>query len=75
MSGLDPMVTAELYEFISRINKTGVTVIMVTHDMTAALKYASHILCMTEDNWFFGSLHEFVARDAAACMKGGAVRG
>ncbi len=52
VSGLDPMVTAELYEFISRINKTGVTVIMVTHDMTAALKYASHILCMTEDNWF-----------------------
>lgn len=75
VSGLDPMVTAELYELISRINKTGVTVIMVTHDMTAALKYASHILCMTEDNWFFGCLDEFVASDAAAFMKGGAVHG
>ena len=75
VSGLDPMVTTELYELISRINKSGVTVIMVTHDMTAALKYASHVLCMTEDNWFFGSLDEFVASDAAAFMKGGAVRG
>lgn len=75
VSGLDPMVTAELYELISRINKSGVTIIMVTHDMSAALKYASHILCMTEDNWFFGNLDEFVKSDAAAFMKGGADRG
>ncbi len=75
VSGLDPMVTAELYALISRINKSGVTVIMVTHDMSAALKYASHILCMTEESWFFGSLDEFIVSDAAAFMKGGAVRG
>lgn len=75
VSGLDPMVTAELYELISRINKSGVTVIMVTHDMNAALKYASHILCMTEEKHFFGSLDEFIASDAAAFMKDGDVRG
>lgn len=75
VSGLDPMVTAELYELISCINKSGVTVIMVTHDMAAAMKYASHILCMTEENWFFGSVVEFAESDAAAFMKGGAVRG
>lgn len=75
VSGLDPMVTAELYELILQINQSGVTVIMVTHDMAAAMKYASHILCMTEDNWFFGSRDEFAESDAAAFMKGGAVHG
>ena len=38
VSGLDPMVTAEMYELIANINKSGVTVIMVTHDMAAAVK-------------------------------------
>ncbi|MBD5129517.1 MAG: ABC transporter ATP-binding protein [Ruminococcaceae bacterium] len=75
VSGLDPMVTAEMYELISQINKSGVTVIMVTHDMTAALKYASHILCMTEENRFYGTLEKFLVSDAAAFMKGSAVRG
>lgn len=59
VSGLDPMVTAELYELISEINHSGVTVIMVTHDMSAALKYAGHILCMRENSCFFGTLSEF----------------
>ncbi len=75
VSGLDPMVTTEMYELISRINKENVTVIMVTHDMTAALKYASHMLCMTEESHFFGTIDEFIASDAADFMKGGAVRG
>ena len=44
VSGLDPMVTAEMYELIADINRSGVTVVMVTHDVRAALKYAGHIL-------------------------------
>lgn len=58
VSGLDPMVTAEMYELIADINRSGVTVVMVTHDVSAALKYAGHILCMrqglTRESWFFG---------------------
>ncbi len=70
VSGLDPMVTAELYEMISDINKSGVTIIMVTHDMNAALKYATHILCMREDNIFFGTLSEFRKSEASDFLKG-----
>lgn len=73
VSGLDPLVTAEMYELIAKINKSGVTVIMVTHDMTAAVKYASHILFMREDGQFFGTLDEFLHSDAAEFMKGGGV--
>ena len=71
VSGLDPMVTAEMYELIADINKSGVTVIMVTHDMAAAVKYASHILFMREDGFFFGTLDEFMKSEAADFMKGG----
>lgn len=63
VTGLDPMVTAEMYELIEKINKSGVTVVMVTHDMQSALKYASHILCLTEHDSFFGTTKEFLESD------------
>lgn len=71
VTGLDPMVTSEFYELISQINREGVTVIMVTHDMSAAVRYASHILCMREDDCFFGSTEEFLKSDASDFLKGG----
>lgn len=71
VTGLDPMVTSEFYELISQINHEGVTVIMVTHDMSAAVRYASHILCMREDDCFFGSTEEFLKSDASDFLKGG----
>lgn len=72
VTGLDPMVTAELYELIAKINKSGVTVVMVTHDMSSALKYASHILCLTESDSFFGDVSEFLESGASDFLKGGA---
>ena len=71
VSGLDPMVTAELYELICGINKSGVTVIMVTHDMSAAIRYATHILCLRSDDWFFGTCDEFLQSGASDFLKGG----
>lgn len=71
VSGLDPMVTAEMYEIIAKINSGGVTVIMVTHDMAAALKYANRILCLRENGYFFGTPDEFRQSDAADFLKGG----
>lgn len=71
VTGLDPMVTAEFYGLISQINRDGVTVIMVTHDMSAAVRYASHILCMREDDFFFGSKDEFLKSNASDFLKGG----
>ena len=75
VSGLDPMVTAELYSIISGINKSGVTVIMVTHDISAALQYASHILCLRAGEWFFGTRREFLDSEASAFLRGGADNG
>ena len=44
VSGLDPVVTADMYDLIRRLNRSGITIIMISHDIAAALKDASHIL-------------------------------
>ena len=55
VSGLDPRVTAEMYGLIERLNREeGITVMMISHDISAALKYASHILHIG-DSVFFGT--------------------
>ena len=60
-TGLDPIATAEFYELINRINKEmGITVIMVSHDMEATIKYASHILYLSQDKVFYGTKEEYL---------------
>lgn len=59
VSGLDPNVTAEMYSTIEALNKEGITVIMISHDMDAALKYATHILQIGKDV-FFGAKTEYI---------------
>ena len=60
VSGLDPRVTAEMYGLIERLNREeGITVIMISHDISAALKYASHILHIG-DSVFFGTKTDYL---------------
>ena len=60
VAGLDPIVTADLYALIQRINReNGITVIMVSHDIGAALQYATHILQVSGDSNFFGTVEDY----------------
>ncbi len=59
VSGLDVKVTAELYTMIKELNRDGITIIMVSHDIAAAVKYASHILHIG-DQVFFGSRNSYL---------------
>mgnify|MGYP000873972871 FL=1 len=62
VSGLDPKVTAEMYTLIEKLNREdGITVVMISHDMTAAIKYASHILHIG-DTVFFGTKAAYLQR-------------
>ena len=63
VAGLDPKVTAQMYELIASLNKEGITIIMVSHDMEAALQYATHILHMGK-KIFFGTREEYLRSDA-----------
>ena len=62
VSGLDPKVTAEMYKLISDLNSDGITIIMISHDIAAAVRYASHILHIG-DTVFFGTRDEYLASD------------
>ncbi len=62
VSGLDVNATAEMYRLIEELNKEGVTVIMISHDLEAAFKYASHILHIGS-NIFFGTKEEYLSSD------------
>ena len=60
VSGLDPKVTAEMYTLIEKLNREdGITVIMISHDVAAAVRYASHILHIG-DTVFFGTKEAYL---------------
>ena len=59
VSGLDPMASSELYEIIKKLNKEGITIIMVSHDIASALKYAGKILHIGADH-YFGTVEEYM---------------
>ncbi len=63
VAGLDPVVTQNLYKIIKEINESGITVIMVSHDMDAAIKYASHILHICHKPLFFGKKEDYAVSD------------
>lgn len=56
VTGLDPKAQIDLYEMIARLNQSGITIIMVSHDVRAAVQYASHILQIgAKRQLFFGT--------------------
>ena len=60
VTGLDPRAQQELYEQIAALNRAGTTVIMVSHDVTAAVRYASHILQIgKKKQLFFGTTADY----------------
>ncbi len=62
VAGLDPKVTAEMYEIIESLNKEGITIIMISHDIQTSVKYATHMLHIG-DEVFFGTKEEYVNSD------------
>lgn len=45
VSGLDPKASADMYRTIYRLNRQyGITILMISHDLNLAKRYATHIL-------------------------------
>ena len=73
VSGLDPIVTADMYRLIREINrKDGITVIMISHDLEAAIRYADHILHIGK-RIFFGTKDDYLKSNVASGFAGGVV--
>lgn len=61
VAGLDPETTKEFYGLIKRLNRDEkITIIMVSHDMHAVSKYASHVLNLVKKPVFFGTKEEYL---------------
>ncbi|MBR3136851.1 MAG: metal ABC transporter ATP-binding protein [Clostridia bacterium] len=52
VSGLDPKATGEMYDLLEGLNREGLALIMISHDIGAALTYASHILHLGQQVFF-----------------------
>ena len=61
VTGLDPKAQIDLYELIAKLNREGITIIMVSHDVASSVKYASHILHIgSKKQLFFGKTEEYI---------------
>ena len=66
VSGLDPAATADMYAIIRRLNREdGITVVMISHDISSAVREADHILHLSHRPLFFGTTEEYLKSDVA----------
>jgi zinc transport system ATP-binding protein len=67
VAGLDPTSTEEMYELIAGLNKSGTSIIMISHDLAAVKKHATHVLHIGSGNLqFYG-----IIADYHSFLKGG----
>ena len=64
-AGLDPKAVTDLYDLISKMNSSSMTVVMISHDIAAAVKYATHILHIgARSALFFGKTEDYLNSEA-----------
>ena len=72
VTGLDPNAANEMYNLIKLINLCDkISVIMVTHDVHEAARYATHILHLGHGQLFFGSVEAYRKSDHVRRLLGG----
>lgn len=64
VTGLDPLVTEDLYKMIDKLNKEGITIVMISHDIKEVFKYATHILHIGKE-LFYGTKDEYLKKYTA----------
>lgn len=69
-AGLDPRMAAELYQLINQLNREeGVTIIIISHDLSAVIRYASHILHVGKPV-FFGEKEAYLQSEVGKGFTG-----
>jgi len=72
VSGLDPIVTAEMYDIIAKLNRDqNISVVMISHDTKTVAKYATHILHLKNEALFFGKTEDYVETELYHQFLGG----
>ncbi len=60
LTGLDPIACAEFYEITEDLSNSGMTLIIISHDISCAAKYGNKILHISKGDYFFGSSKEYI---------------
>ena len=62
VAALDPRATEELYGIIERLNRErGITILMITHDLPAVMRYATRVLHMSQRPVLYDSARAYGA--------------
>ncbi|MCL2695145.1 MAG: ABC transporter ATP-binding protein [Clostridiales bacterium] len=69
--GLDPLMSAALYDLLAALHRDGVTIVMVSHDITGALRHGQKILHLDRSVAYFGPAADYPASQIGKCMCGG----
>lgn len=70
VTGLDPIVTHELYHVIRSLARSGLATLFVSHDVRGALSVCTHVLHLSEDGraqFFTAARYEQSAHFCALC--------
>lgn len=59
-AGLDKEITKDFYKILLELNSEGMTIVLVSHDIEAAVKYANKILHLKNTSVFYGTTQDYV---------------
>ena len=74
VAGLDPLATRDMYEVIEALHDKGLTVVMISHDIAASMRYAHHVLHMAHGATFYGTAGEYRQSSMGSAFFGGEKR-
>ena len=64
VTGLDYKVTCEFYGLLSDLNRSGVSIVMVSHDLEEAIGHANKILQIGREQVFFGDKKDYLMSES-----------
>ena len=70
-NGLDSKTTNQFYKLLKNLNNSGLTIIMVSHNLDKVMEYASHIVYLKYSMIFNGTKQEFESSDIMSALKVG----
>jgi zinc transport system ATP-binding protein len=70
VTGLDPLMSAEMYEILRGLNERGMTIVMVSHDVGVALHHCNKVLHMQTSGTFFESNEAYLSSEVGRYFLG-----
>jgi len=70
VAGLDPVMTSEMYSLLEKLNRDGMTLIVISHDLKSAVLYGRKILHMRRGALFYGTTDDYLKTSLYRFMSG-----